>query len=167
MKYNVMAAILTAKLLNIDNKFIKKGIKKFKQIKYRLDEVYPNIYNDAKITNIYSTMSALNEFKDKNVFLICGGYDRKESLISIDHDFSNLRGVYAYGNTKEKIMCYFKKHKINVMVFDSLKDATIKALNDRKDESILYSPMFASYDQYSSYEERGKEFNKIIKEYYG
>ena len=51
-------------------------------------------------------------------------------------------------------------------VEDPLKEATLKALNDRKDEVILYSPMFASYDQYSSFEERGKEFNKIVLNYY-
>ena len=51
-------------------------------------------------------------------------------------------------------------------MFDTLRDATLKALNDRIDEVILYSPMFASYDQYASYEERGREFNKIINSYF-
>ena len=51
-------------------------------------------------------------------------------------------------------------------LFDTLKEATIKALNDKTSEVILFSPMFASYDQYKSYEERGKEFNYLIKKHF-
>lgn len=166
MKYNTLAAICVGKLLGIENKYIIKAIKNFNNIKYRLEEVKKDIYNDAKSTNIYSTISALNEFTNKKVFLICGGYDRKEDLQLLDNHLKNVEKIYAYGSTKEKVLYYFKKKKITVLLFDTLKEATLKALNDKKDEIILYSPMFASYDQYSSYEERGKEFNKVINKYY-
>ena len=36
-----------------------------------LEEVYKDIYNDAKSTNIYSTISAINEFNNNKIFLIC------------------------------------------------------------------------------------------------
>ena len=165
-KYDVLAAICVAKILDIENKYIIKALKNFKFIKYRLEEVYKNIYNDAKSTNIYSTISALNEFKDKKVLLICGGYDRKEDLQGLDDYISNIVKVYAYGATKEKLHNYFKKKKIEIIICNDLKDATISALNDMKEEILLYSPMFASYDQYSSYEQRGKEFNQIILSYF-
>ena len=67
---------------------------------------------------------------------------------------------------EEKMIHLFKKRRIEVLTFETLKEATLKALNDKSDEVILYSPMFASYDQYKSYEERGKEFNRIILSYY-
>ena len=140
-----------------------KAIKKFKNIKYRLEEIYKDIYNDAKSTNIYSTISAIKEFSDRKVFLICGGFDRKEEIQSLE--INNVSKIYAYGNTKDKISNLFKK-KIPVLTFDTLKEATIKALNDKNDEIILYSPMFASYDQYTSYEERGKEFNRVVYSYF-
>ena len=66
---------------------------------------------------------------------------------------------------KDKLYNFLKRKK-EVYIFDTLKEATLKALNDRKEEIVLYSPMFASYDQYTSYEERGEEFNKIISNYY-
>ena len=167
MKYDVLAAISTAKLLNIKSKNIIKALKNFKNIKYRLEEVYQDIFNDAKSTNIYSTISALNEFNNRKIFMICGGYDRMEDLSPLDNHLENIAKVYVYGSTKEKLQLYFKTKKINVLCFNTLKEAVIKSLNDRNDEVILYSPMFASYDQYSSFEERGKEFNKIIYNYYG
>ena len=72
MKYNVLAAISVAKLLNISNKNIAKALKNFINIKYRLEEVYKDVFNDAKSTNIYSTISAIKEFSNRNIFLICG-----------------------------------------------------------------------------------------------
>ena len=165
-KYDVMASICVAKLLNVENKNIINALKKFENIKYRLESLGKNIYNDAKSTNIYSTISALNEFKNKEVFLICGGYDRKDDLSGLDSNISNVIKVYTYGATKERVYNYFKKKKIEVIMFETLRDATLKALNDRIDEVILYSPMFASYDQYASYEERGREFNNLINSYY-
>ena len=98
--------------------------------------------------------------------MICGGYDRKDDLSGLDSNISNIIKVYTYGATKERVYNYFKKKKIEVIMFETLRDATLKSLNDRVDEVILYSPMFASYDQYASYEERGREFSKIINSYY-
>lgn len=165
-KYDVLAAISVAKLLGVENKNITKALHDFENIKYRLEEIHKGIYNDAKSTNIFSTISALNEFRGKSVFLICGGYDRKEELSGLDLYTSNISKVYTYGETKDKVYNYFKRKKMKVLIFDNLSDATLNALNDRVDEVILYSPMFASYDQYKSYEDRGKEFNKIINDYY-
>ena len=98
--------------------------------------------------------------------MICGGYDRKEDLNGLDNYIANIKCVYTYGATKDKVCNYFKKRKVEVYSFDTLKDALLMALNNRRNEKILYSPMFASYDQYNSFEERGKEFNNIVNSYY-
>lgn len=164
-KYNILASIIVAKLIGIKNKNIVKTIKSHKFPLYRLEEVYKGIYNDAKSTNIYSSINAIKEFKSP-IYLICGGYDRKEDLTPLTNYIDLIKCVYTYGNTKDKVSSFFKKKKIEVHTFSTLKEATLKALNDRDDEIILYSPMFASYDQYSSYLERGKEFNKIINTYF-
>lgn len=164
-KYNILAATCAAKLLDISNKMIKNTIREFGKIKYRLEEIKKGIFNDAKSTNIYSTIQGLKELKD-NIFLICGGYDRKEDLNGLDNYIANIKCVYTYGATKDKVCNYFKKRKVEVYSFDTLKDALLMALNNRKNEKILYSPMFASYDQYNSFEERGKEFNNIVNSYY-
>ena len=123
------------------------------------------IYNDAKSTNLYSTINAIKEF-NRSVILICGGYDRKEDLSPLVEYLSLIKKVYVYGEVREKLYNFFKKHRINIESYPSLKEATINSLNNKKEDIILYSPMFASYDQYKSYEQRGKEFNTIIKEYY-
>ena len=164
-KYNILAAVAAAKILDIPNKAIKQTIKEFKGVKYRLEEIKRDIFNDAKSTNIYSTIIALKELKT-DILLICGGFDRKEDLSILDDYLNSISCVFAYGATKDKLYNHFKRKKIEVYIFDTLRQATLAALNLRTNEKILYSPMFASYDQYLSFEERGKEFNNIINSYY-
>lgn len=166
MRYNILSSVCAAKLLDIPNKLIKKSIIEFKEIKYRLEKIKKNIYNDAKSTNIYSTIAAINQFKGKSIYLICGGYDRKEDISALENHLEDIKAVFVYGATSDKVTLYCKKRKIEVYSFNNLKDATISVLNKVKTEIILYSPMFASYDQYSSFEQRGKEFNTIVNEYY-
>lgn len=164
--YDVLAAICACKIVGIENKYIRKALKRFINVKYRFEEICKDIYNDAKSTNISSTISALKSLNGKDIYLICGGYDRKEDLTVDSNDFKDVKRIYAYGQTKDKLYNIFKRNKIDILVFENLKDATLRALCDRNKEVILYSPMFASYDQYKSFEERGKEFNKILSYYF-
>lgn len=158
---NIMAVL--GVLIYLNKLKFKKYISKFKKPKYRFERISKFIYNDAKSTNSQCTSLALLELPDTH--LICGGYDRKIPIILDNRALMNIKSVYAYGESKFKILEYFKKRKIKCFIFDTLYDATIEALISRKKkENILYSPMFASYDQYNSYIERGKEFEEIIKE---
>lgn len=165
-KYNLLASVCVAKVLNIANVKIWQEVMKFKQPVFRFEHMGKRIINDAKSTNIAATIGALKELKNKKIYLICGGYDRGEVLDGLIPYINNLEKVFAYGMTKEKIKTFFEKQKIEVIVSETLQESTLKALLSRNKQYILYSPMFASYDQYQSYKERGKEFKEIIDDYY-
>ncbi|MDE6415121.1 MAG: UDP-N-acetylmuramoyl-L-alanine--D-glutamate ligase [Anaeroplasmataceae bacterium] len=157
---DVMAAISAVSLVKgISPRVIKEQLKTFEEVEYRLTKINDFIYNDAKSTNPYSTMAALECFDA--VELICGGYDRKENLACLQSALPKLKRVYAYGQTKEKVKSYMKENEIECLTFDSLDEAFIKAYQDRKEEIILFSPMFASFDHFKNYIERGKYFNEI------
>ena len=64
------------------------------------------------------------------------------------HQAAEHKMVYYYNNL--------------VKVFDTL-EGVINNLPSKKPLLILFSPSCVSYDQYSSYIERGSEFNKLIK----
>ena len=50
--------------------------------------------------------------------------------------------------------------------FETLKQSFQFAVDmAQSNDTILLSPATASYDQYSSYIERGKEFNNLVKAY--
>ena len=159
-----MAAISVLMMYKkVSIKKIRKYIKDFKVIEYRLTKVNDYIYNDAKSTNPYSTIAALKCFN--NVYLICGGYDRLENLGCLKSYLYKLKKVYAYGSTKNKVYNFMTNNNIDTEVFESLEEAFKKALDDRIDEVILYSPMFASFDEFKDYNERGNYFNKLCDKY--
>ena len=59
-----------------------------------------------------------------------------------------------------------KKHKKSKYI-NSFKEATKYALqNSNKNEIILLSPGFKSFDQFNNYEERGNAFKKYVADYY-
>lgn len=159
---NIMASICVAKILNIDNKHIRRAIQEFEGVKYRLEKINDYIFNDAKSTNIYSTMAAISNFRSVN--LICGGYDRKDIIENLYEVVRRVNKVYVFGESKEKIAKFFKKQNIEVKKFESLREATMACLEERKEEVILFSPMCASFDQYENYLKRGEDFENIIKE---
>jgi UDP-N-acetylmuramoylalanine--D-glutamate ligase len=74
---------------------------------------------------------------------------------------SNYKNVtfYAYGEAKNEI-----KEVLNCEVFDSFYHA-YEAINAKKGEIIIFSPGCASFDEFSGYEERGRLFSKIVREY--
>ncbi len=157
---DVMAAISAVSLVKgISSKIIREQMKSFEEIEYRLTKINSFIYNDAKSTNPYSTMAALECFD--SVELICGGYDRKENLDCLKSSLAKLKRVYAYGQTKGKIEKYMQENNVECLAFNSLDEAFEKAYLDRKEEIILFSPMFASFDGFKNYIERGKYFNEI------
>ncbi|MDE6241729.1 MAG: UDP-N-acetylmuramoyl-L-alanine--D-glutamate ligase [Anaeroplasmataceae bacterium] len=158
---DVMASISAVSLVKgITPKIIKEQLKTFEEVEYRLTKINDFIYNDAKSTNPYSTMAALECFDE--VELVCGGYDRKENLSCLQSALPKLKRVYAYGQTKEKVRTYMEENKIECLTFDSLDEAFTRAYHDRKEEIILFSPMFASFDNFKNYIERGKYFNEIV-----
>lgn len=159
---DAMAAISAVSLVNkITPKIIREQWKTFQQIEYRLTPINDFIYNDAKSTNPYATLAALDCFQ--SVELVCGGYDRKENLACLKGALSKIKRVYAYGQTKEKIKNFMEENAVECFVFDDLETAFLKAYQDRKEETILFSPMFASFDHFKNYIERGKYFNEIAK----
>ncbi|MDE7264353.1 MAG: UDP-N-acetylmuramoyl-L-alanine--D-glutamate ligase [Anaeroplasmataceae bacterium] len=159
---DAMASISAVSLVNkITPKIIKEQWKTFQQIEYRLTKINDYIYNDAKSTNPYSTLAALDCFT--SVELVCGGYDRHENLACLKGALSKIKRVYAYGQTKEKIKAFMEENAVECFTFEDLDTAFLKAYQDRTSETILFSPMFASFDHFKNYMERGKYFNEIAK----
>lgn len=154
--YNMMAAITVAVIYNVSFKEIKAGLKTFKKPPYRMEEIYTDIYNDAKSTNINSTYMNIKDLKE--VRLIAGGYDRGEALEDISKIIPNLKEVFLYGANRFRLASYFKD--IKVTIYETLEE--VMANLDLKG-LIVYSPLAPSYDQFKSFEERGQLFTNLVK----
>ncbi|MFI3251824.1 MAG: UDP-N-acetylmuramoyl-L-alanine--D-glutamate ligase [bacterium] len=160
---NYLASIITSILLEVPKKDIIREITKFKKDEYRFEYVKKNIINDAKSTNVYSTISAINSIK-KPVILVCGGLYRNYELEKLDDSLDNIMLVFSYGETKDILHEYFESKNIKCIKSESFYDAVKQSkIYLNKKSVLLFSPMFASYDIFTSYKERGILFNQLIE----
>ncbi|MGL4904185.1 MAG: UDP-N-acetylmuramoyl-L-alanine--D-glutamate ligase, partial [Cetobacterium sp.] len=128
--------------------------------------------NDSKGTNIDSTKFAVEAFQ--NPILICGGYDKKLDLYPLEKLIKDkVKEVYLIGdiaNEIEKglIQIGYSKNKIhNLKTLKNVMEDLKSKLNKNKKEIILFSPATSSFDQFKNFEERGRFFKDLVKNYFG
>lgn len=162
---NIMCAIMVMKKLNIPNNIIVDELKEFKGVEHRIEYVKElngrKFYNDSKATNTVSTRIALDSFTTPTI-LIMGGLDRGHSFDELNEHLKNVKYIICYGQTKERIK---KWSPVECKVVENLEEATKKAYElSNSGDTILLSPACASWDQFSSFEQRGDLYKKIINE---
>ena len=165
---NMMCAIAVAKEFDVDNDTIKNVLAEFGGVEHRQELVREYngrfFYNDSKSTNVVSTITALDAFK-MPISLLLGGVDRGHSFEKLKPHLENVERVLCYGEIKNKIKEFFDSLGIECLVFDNLEEATKEAFKlSRENSVILLSPACGSWDQYSSFEERGNEFKRVVND---
>ncbi|PSM52272.1 UDP-N-acetylmuramoyl-L-alanine:D-glutamate ligase [Campylobacter blaseri] len=141
----------------------------FKLDKNRIEEFKDGLnriwVNDTKATNLDATIQAVRRYKDKKVHLILGGDDKGVCLKPLFESFKNIDLIiYAIGSNTEKIVKLSKEFEIKFYRCEFLKIAVEEISNNLKiGEIALLSPACASLDQFSSYEERGNDFKKYVR----
>jgi UDP-N-acetylmuramoylalanine--D-glutamate ligase len=78
---------------------------------------------------------------------------------------SSVKNILLYGSNRKELAKNIPNN-INTKESQTLEDLFKKyAKAMRKCKTILFSPASASRDQFKNYKERGKLFNKLIKQY--
>lgn len=167
---NIMCAIIATKELGITNEEIRNVLTKFIGVEHRMEFVNKiknrEFYNDSKATNVKSTEIALGAF-DSPVILLLGGLDRGHSFEDLSDDLDNVTTIISYGETKNRIQEFANKHNKKCIVVETLEEATKCAYNiSNEGDTILLSPACASWDQFDSFEERGKKFKEVVETLY-
>ncbi|MEW6171119.1 MAG: cyanophycin synthetase, partial [Candidatus Omnitrophota bacterium] len=139
----------------------------FKGVEHRLEFVENingiDFINDSKGTNVDSTIWALNNMT-KPVVLIAGGRDKNSDYSVIRNLIKEkVKFIVAIGEAKDKIKNNFRDI-VSLEEASSLEEAI--NLGFRKatsGDSVLLSPMCASFDMFSNYEERGRIFKDLVR----
>ena len=163
---NIMCMLAVCELFNVDINIIKDYLSKFNGVEHRIEfvkEVNGRLfYNDSKATNTESTIVALKSFTN-NIILLLGGLDRGHSFEPLNEYLKNVTHICCFGETKNRIYEWATNNNIDCLVFDNLKQATLKAYEiSNENDVILLSPSCASWDQYKCMEDRGNDFKNII-----
>ena len=163
---NAMAVICAAKVFNMDNKRIIKGLQTFESVEHRLELVRQidgvTYVNDSKATNVDSVWYALKSF-DEPILLILGGQDKGNDYEQIKLlVLKKVKKIYAIGSSAEKVFNFFH-HDVKVEIEKSMEDAVKSASSEAKSgDVVLLSPACASFDMFNNYEHRGKVFKEAV-----
>ena len=168
--YNSLAAGISANLAGIKKEDIRKALSDFKGVEHRLEKVATvrgiQFINDSKATNVNSCWYALQSMTTKTV-LILGGKDKGNDYTEIEELVRTKCSALVYlGLHNEKLHEFFDRFGLPVAdVQTGMKDAVEAAFQlAKKGETVLLSPCCASFDLFKSYEDRGDQFKKYVRE---
>lgn len=166
--YNSMAAGLSACLLDIRKEDIRRALEDFEGVEHRLEYVTTvngvRYINDSKATNVNSCWYAL-ESMPKGVVLILGGKDKGNDYTEIEPLVKEkVKAIVCMGKDNAKLLDFFTGKVDAIYDTHSLQDAvdTCAAIATSGD-TVLLSPCCASFDLFSSYEDRGRQFKDAVK----
>ena len=166
---NLKFVLEISKKLKLKNKKVFKVVNSFKQLNFRQQILYKNkkllIINDSKSTSFSSSINLLESYK--NIYWLVGGRFKKGDNFVLNKKYYKNINAYIFG--KRKI--FFVKNLINKIkykTFDNIKRALVEIIIDAKKNNlspvnIIFSPSAASFDQFSNFEERGKNFNYLVR----
>ena len=166
--YNSMAAGLSASILKIKKDTIREALMDFEAVEHRLEFVREvdgvRWVNDSKATNVNSTWYALESMKTPTV-LILGGKDTGTDYSEIEELVSEkVRAIVCMGKDNAKLLDFFGGKVKEIRDTHSLEDA-VAACRElaQKGDTVLLSPCCASFDLFSSYEDRGDKFKAAVR----
>ena len=165
---NVLASVLSAKLMGVSNDVIESAVSTFTGLPHRLEEVRKVngvLYvNDSKATTPDSVIKALNSFSE-TIVLIAGGSSKNNDFSEFTrHLNGKVRKLILIGETSADIANAALDEGYSDIVFaSSLKEAVDIARKVAKSgDVVLLSPGCASFDMFKDFEDRGEKFKQIV-----
>lgn len=169
---NAMLSALLALSQGVAAEIVKTTLETFTGVEHRIEYVCTrsgvDYINDSKGTNPASTIRAIEAMK-KPTILILGGFDKHSEFSELFEAFTpNIRACVVLGDTSEKILA-----AATAAGYEGLCHRAsdfLKAVNMARDlaeegDVVLLSPACASWDMFDNYEQRGRVFKAIVKEY--
>lgn len=167
--YNSMAAGISANLAGIRKEDIRRALASFGGVEHRLEKTGRvrgvEYVNDSKATNVNSCWYALQSMTAPTV-LILGGKDKGNDYAEIIPLVRQKCKALVYlGLHNEKLHATFDPLGLPVADVQSMRDAVAAAAAmSCPGDTVLLSPCCASFDLFSSYEDRGRQFKECVRE---
>ncbi|HTZ47668.1 MAG TPA: UDP-N-acetylmuramoyl-L-alanine--D-glutamate ligase [Verrucomicrobiae bacterium] len=164
---NVLAAATAARLADVDSATIGKAVKSFAGVEHRLEFVLEirgvRYYNDSKATNVDATLKALDAFPGR-ILIILGGKDKGSDYTVLQKPLRE-KAILALliGAAADKIDKQIAG-SVAIERAGTLENAVVIASEAAKPgDIVLLAPACASFDQFQSYEHRGRVFKDLVR----
>lgn len=172
---NAIAAVAACLMAGADAKALVEPLEQFRSVEHRLEYVRDHngvaYYNDSKATNETATIMTIRSLSAP-IVLIAGGLDRGSDYTELLPIFRyRLKALVAMGETRSKLEAIAKRAGLEEVKIVEPKASAEETLNEavklaaqlaEKGDIVLLSPACASWDMFSSYEQRGSMFKKSV-----
>jgi UDP-N-acetylmuramoylalanine--D-glutamate ligase len=170
---NALAAAIVGAIYGIAPDAIATVLREFGGLPHRLEtvaEIGGVLYvNDSQGTTPYATIPALTAH-GRPAIVILGGVSKSADFTELGRAVvRDARGAVLIGQAADEIAAVLEragaaKKKLPVERATDLRDAVLRATAlAQRGDVVLLSPAAASFDMFSSYEERGEAFRAAVR----
>ncbi len=163
---NALAAALAAASAGVGAAYIARGLTTFRPPRHRLEPVATvrevSWIDDSKATNVSAAGVALQAMTGSYV-VILGGRHKGEPYASLTPLLGACRAVVAYGEAADVIAADLSG-AVTLERVERFDDAVARAAAlAQPGDAVLLSPACASFDQFTSFEQRGRRFRELVE----
>ncbi len=164
---NVLAAVCAARLLGVPAEAIRAAIVEFEGVEHRLEFVAEidgvSYFNDSKATNVDSALKAIEAF-DQKLVVILGGKDKGGDFTPLSEPLrQRARRTLLIGAASKKIAEQLEG-AVEFEMLETLPQAVTRAAEIAEPgDVVLLAPACASFDQFESFEHRGRCFKEEVR----
>lgn len=168
---NVLAAFAAGLACGASPESMRETVAEFKGVEHRIEFVAEidgvKFYNDSKATSVDATAKAIEALSggEGKTVLILGGRGKNAPyapLIGLIE--SSVRSLILIGEDADNIDSQLSGSAIIIRA-DSMEDAVKKGFRASVNgDAVLLAPACASFDMFTSFEERGEVFKAAVRE---
>jgi UDP-N-acetylmuramoylalanine--D-glutamate ligase len=163
---NAMAAAAMALLANCPAGAVIESLREFPGLEHRLEFVRElngvKYVNDSKGTNIGAVIKSLESFQEP-LILIAGGRDKAGDFSLLRKPVSEkVKALVLIGEAAEKMREALEEVTDTIIVKDLTEAVEISRKKAKRGDAVLLSPACASFDMFRDFEDRGRQFKKIV-----
>lgn len=173
---NALAAACAAYALGVDAAAIRSALRTFSPLEHRIEPCGSvrgvSFVNDSKATNVDATLKAYTAFAPGRVVVLLGGCDKHTDLGDlVSATQAHAKAAVCFGDARERFCEAFEAASATAPAgfslhrADHLRDAFECAASlARQGDTVLLSPACSSFDEFGSYQERGRAFKDLVAE---
>lgn len=163
----VMVLLLLCAYFDLSLQTLQKVLDDFEPLPHRQEHfVHGGVtyINDSKSTTPDATLFAI-ENTNQPLHLILCGEDKDTDLVCFSSELAtnkHIQSITLFGDIAHTLASMIDRK--NVTVVDDMKSALqhVHSINEKK-HVVLFSPGFASFDQYANMQVRGEAFKSLVQ----
>ena len=169
---NALACIAAAKIMGVSSQKIAAALSSFKGIRHRVETVGEvqgiRFVDDSKGTNVDATLKAVGCMKAETVLLL-GGKDKGYDYDQLFSALPQTKVVHAvlYGENRFRLIASALRCGYQEITLCGRFELAVRLGKElaKEGQTVLLSPASASFDEFTSYEERGDKFVEIVRSF--